>query len=649
MCGIIGHVELNGAVERPLFERMRDTMAHRGPDGAGTWISEDGHIALGHRRLSFLDLSDSGAQPMANADGSLIVTLNGEIYNYIELREELKAIGHLFRTETDTEVLLHGHAEWGIQGLVERLMGMFAFGLLDRGENTLHLVRDRFGIKPLYYHLSAERLLFASELKAIMASGLVPKVMDMGAFTDYFVYRYVPSPLTIWKGVSKLPPAHLLSIRLDDLSSTSTEYWRLQSADVECDPEQLAKEVGGMLRESVRIHNRSDVEVGTFLSGGYDSSAIAMYLAKENPALRSYSIGFEGWEQSEHLYAAKVADYLHIGNCALLADRQSLDLLDGMAQVYDEPIADISIIPTLMVSRLAAQSVKAVMSGEGADELFVGYEWQKRYIAELAEPAAEPPVEKRPTTYWERLKAACYSLFAVRHSGKGLHAKDAEGANRKSLIVDRSSQIIFHAKSAPSPIINHQSSIINFYAEAMAMGRFDRSVLEEMLEPAHHKHIRNDVDWFYRQHLQKDLSPLKSIQRMDIKCFMGELVLTKIDRASMACSLEVRVPFLDHRLFEKVFACAEKSYFQTPTTKYLLHENIKHELPEEILERKKQGFVGPDSYYMNIGWYGERLSDSRLVRDGIVRQEFISQALQKEDHWRLWKLTVMENWYTQWM
>lgn len=614
MCGIIGHVELNGTVDRPLFDRMRDTLAHRGPDGAGTWMSEGGRIALGHRRLSFLDLSENGAQPMVNADGSLIVTLNGEIYNYVELREELMTKGHLFRTATDTEVLLHGHAEWGISGLVERLTGMFAFGLLDRRENTLHLVRDRFGIKPLYYHISGERLLFASELKAIMASGLVPREMDMGAFTDYFVYRYVPSPLTIWKGVNKLPPAHLMSVRLDDLSTTTWEYWRLESADGDCDPAQLAQEVGGMLRESVRIHARSDVEVGTFLSGGYDSSAIAMYLAEENPALRSFSIGFEGWEQSEHLYAAKVAEHLRIGNSALLADRKSLDLLGGMAQVYDEPIADISIIPTLMVSRLAAQHVKAVMSGEGADELFVGYEWQKRYMAELEAGKGLVPETLNPNLF-QRLKTA----------------------------------LGFTLSRPSSPVPRPQSSIINFYADAMSMGCFDQAMLREMLHPDHHGSIREDVDWFYRQHLREDLLPLKAIQHLDIKCFMGELVLTKIDRASMACSLEVRVPFLDHGLYGRVFSCKEKNYFRPPTAKFLLHGNIKDRLPEEIIDRKKQGFVGPDSYYMDIGWYAERLSDSRLVRDGIVRQDFISQSLQNEDHWRLWKLTVMENWYRQWI
>lgn len=614
MCGIIGHVELNGAVDRPLFDRMRDTLAHRGPDGAGTWMSEDGRIALGHRRLSFLDLSENGAQPMENADGSLIITLNGEVYNYIELRDELMAKGHEFRTGTDTEVLLHGHAEWGIAGLLERIKGMFAFALLDKKANRLYLVRDRFGIKPLYYHLSEESLLFASELKAIMASGLVPKKLDMGAFTDYFVYRYVPSPITIWMGVSKLPPAHFLTVDLADLSHSITEYWKLEAADGDCDPAQLAEEVGKMLRDSVSIHARSDVEVGTFLSGGYDSSAIALFHSEENPSLRSFSIGFDGWENSEHFAASTVANHLSIKNDFLLADRNSLDLLYSMARVYDEPIADISIIPTLMVSRMAAQHVKAVMSGEGADELFVGYEWQKRYAVlrlDVSSPSSAPGLTRQaPTLLLQRLKAFL-----------GL----------------------------PSPLAPRPPSPVPFYADAMSMGRFDGEMLREMLEPEHHAHIREDVDWFYRKNWRDDLSPLKAIQLMDIKCFMGELVLTKIDRASMACSLEVRVPFLNHGLYGKVFACKEENYFRPETAKFLLHENVKDGLPKEILARKKQGFVGPDSYYMDIGWYAEKLEGSRLVSDGIVRKAFVSRLLEENDHWRLWKLVVMENWYAQWI
>lgn len=593
MCGIIGQVEFQGQVDPVHFDRMRDTLAHRGPDGAGTWGSDDGRVALGHRRLAFLDLSEAGAQPICSEDGQLVVTLNGEIYNYLELRDELSASGHIFRTDTDTEVLLHGYRHWGMEGMLSRIVGMFAFGLLDGRNAKLFLVRDRFGIKPLYYHLSAQRLIFASELKAIMASGLFPRELDRASFLDYFVYRYIPSPNTIWKDVSKLPPAHLLELDVRDGLSSIREYWTPMITDRRADPAAMAAQVGSLLSNSVSIHSRSDVEIGAFLSGGYDSSAIASLLKDSAHRLRTFSIGFEGWENSEHRYAEMVARHIGAEHMPVMANAESLDLLDRMPMVYDEPIADISIIPTWLVSQSAATHVKAVMSGEGADELFGGYNWQKEYFSQW-----------HPSRLTDRVKA---------------------------FFTDRS------------------DTAVADYAGFMAMGRFDRQELQNMASPQMRAYVRADPDWFYRQHHRPELSPLKSIQYLDMKCFMAELVLTKVDRASMAHSLEVRVPFLDHRLFELVFAHDERDYFRPDVTKYLLYQNIKDKLPNEILNRPKQGFVGPDSYYMDIGRYEALLKGSIMVEMGLVNKSYVSKRLEEHDHWRLWKLTVMELWCRHWL
>lgn len=594
MCGILGQVEFNGTVDRPLFDRMRDTLAHRGPDGAGTWMSEDRRLALGHRRLAFLDLTEAGTQPMLSEDGNLAITLNGEIYNYLELREELMALGHRFRTRTDTEVLLHAYSQWGIQGALERLIGMFAFGLIDLRRQKLLLVRDRFGIKPLYYHHSeARRLVFASELKSIMTSGLVNKVLDHTAFTDYFVYRYIPSPHTIWKDVQKLPPAHLLELDLQTGSVYKQEYWSLSFGDRRTAPQALAAKVGGMMKDSVALHARSDVELGTFLSGGYDSSAIAALLAEQVPELKTFSIGFNGWDNSEHQYADIVARHLGVDHIPLLVGADSLDLLHLMPTVYDEPIADISIIPTYLVSRSAASKVKAVMSGEGADELFGGYTWQKEY-------------------------------FGKWHP-KGIMARVG------TLFADRN------------------ATAVDEYARYMSMGHFDRDELNRMAGPTIKDGVRHDPYWFYRCHCRPDLSPLRMIQNLDIKCFMGELVLAKVDRASMANSLEVRVPFLDHRLFEAVMAHDERDCFKPDINKLLLYLNIRDRLPKEILNRPKQGFVGPDSYYMDTGRYSSLLSSSFMAELGLVDQDYITRLLAHKDHWRLWKLAVMELWCRQWL
>ncbi len=592
MCGIIGHINTRSKINHEQFVRMRDTLIHRGPDDADAKFFNNDSIALGHRRLSFLDLSEAGRQPMCNENETVWIVLNGEIYNYIELRKTLLQLGHQFKTNSDTEVIIHGYEEWGTE-IVNKLKGMFAFGLLDLKRDKLILVRDRFGIKPLYYTNFDGQFVFASELKAIVAHREVKREMDMSAFADYFVYRYIPSPKTIWKNISKLPPAHLLIYDYKKQSLSTGEYWKLNFNQSGCNNINLAEEVGSMIEESIKIHARSDVPVGSFLSGGYDSSAVVYYLKKAGYVPDTFAIGFEGWENSEHFYSEKVAIHLGVPLHSLIVNDQNLNLLDIMPDVYDEPIADISILPTWLVSNNAVKNVKAVMSGEGADELFVGYTWQKEFFKK----------------------------------------------NESQSILDK-------IKSFYSGVENEN---VAFYANAMAMGRFDNSELKKMISPALHEHINGDADWFYRKNYDASLSPLKRIQQMDVKCFMGELVLTKVDRASMANSLEVRVPFLDHEIYDKVLSYKESCYYKATETKHLLYQNIKNHLPEEILHRKKQGFVGPDLFYMNIEWYKSILKDSSLIRDGLIRKEYYTNLVAKKDHWRLWKLVVIEKWYQRWI
>lgn len=589
MCGITGHIKCKHPVNQEIFTKMINTLAHRGPDGAGIFISENQKIALGHRRLSFLDLSDAGKQPMSNTDQTLWITFNGEIYNFIELREELNSVYH-FKTASDTEVLLAAYETWGIDFILS-LKGMFAFALLDQAKQKIFLVRDRFGIKPLYYSLLPDQLIFASELKAILASGEVKKEMDFSAFADYFVYRYIPSPKTIWQQIQKLPAAHYAEIDVNTLDIQLHEYWKLESSEAKIEAEKLIQDTDHLLRDSVRQHVRADVPIGSFLSGGYDSSALVHYMKTMDQKPATFSIGFSAWEKSEDQFAKIVADHLEVPNRSVIADSQSLDLLDVMPDVYDEPIADISIVPTYMVSRLARTEVKAVLSGEGADELFGGYTWQHDFFEKT-----------HPKSWLEKLKAKFNPIDPV-----------------------------------------------NFYAHAMAMGWFDRAELQKMLHPDLHRFIPEDVHWFYRKHFQPNWSPLKSIQYMDIKCFMGELVLTKVDRASMANSLEVRVPFLDHQLFEQFFSLKENQYFKRDQTKYVLYKNIEPYLPKTILARKKQGFVGPDAYYMQLDWYKEQLKNSKLVEFKIVNQAYVDALLNEKYNWKLWKILVMEKWFTKWM
>lgn len=583
MCGIAGIIDDRNKVEPEHILDMTNAIRHRGPDDGGVWISLKSNVGLGHRRLSFLDLSENGKQPLANEDGTLLITFNGEIYNFRLLKDELLQLGHKFKSNTDTEVLVHAYEEWG-EKMLNKLVGMWAFAIWNEKEQTLFAARDRFGIKPFYYGLQNGKFVFASEIKAIAALPEFKRTLNFTAFADYFNYRYIPSPNTIWNEVQKLPPAHYLVLKNGEV--TITEYWKLESKNNNVKHEQLVEEINDILFDSVKLHAVSDVPIGAFLSGGYDSSAIVYYLHKMKYPLQTFSIGFKEWQNSEHYFAELVAQKFRSKHTSFIVDNVHLDTLEHLAWVYDEPLADISTLPTYMVSSTAAKHVKAVMSGEGSDEIFAGYNWQRDF---------------KPQTLWQRLTQ------------------------------------------------NSNSSIVDYYANAMAMGRFNFSEQQKMLTPELQKHMSKNSDYFYAKHFDSKLSPLKAIQQMDIKCFMGELVLTKIDRASMANSLEVRVPFLNHKLFEKIFSLKESLYHKPNQTKSLLYEQIKNVLPAEILERKKQGFVGPDKYYMNIDWYRSELTESRLVKDGLISRDYIDNLLQKDYDWRLWKIVVMEKWYKKWI
>ena len=592
MCGIIGRLNYKYPIDRDVFTVMRDTLTHRGPDGCGLYISDNQKTALGHRRLSFLDLSEAGTQPISNETQKIWLTINGEIYNYKELRKILQDKGHLFKSETDSEVVIHGYEEWGIE-VLNRLNGMFAFGLWDDSKKLLFMARDRFGIKPLYYYKSDDTFIFASEIKAIVKDPAVPRNINYKSFTDFFTYRYIPSPASIWENISKLPPAHYLIVK-DETVNEPTCYWQLTTENKDEAAAAVIEKTNYLLHESVKKHIQSDVPVGSFLSGGYDSSALVYYLHSLKYQAETFSIGFENWEHSEHQYAQIVADTFKMKNNAIIIGKESLNLLQHLSYVYDEPLADISIIPTYVVSKEAAKSVKTVLSGEGADEIFCGYTWHKHI-------------------YEKNLNQSFYYKFIHNLSG------------------------------------NKLPFTVKEYSQAMAMGLFDKPQLKGLLKNDLHNFINPNPFWFYQSHYKKELSTIKQLQYMDIKTFMGELVLTKVDRSSMANALEVRVPFLEHNLVDYLFNLDEKTYYKPEYKKYVLYENIKNHLPQTILKRSKQGFVGPDSYYQDIEFYGAMLREGHLVKAHLINKDTVSDWLHQKDHWRLWKLLIMELWYTKWV
>ncbi|MDD3877767.1 MAG: asparagine synthase (glutamine-hydrolyzing) [Bacteroidales bacterium] len=591
MCGIIGRINYNEAVDKELFNEMRDELAHRGPDGFGSFFSEDGKIALGHRRLSFLDLTVNGVQPICNENAGIWLSVNGEIYNYKELRKTLIEKGHVFKSESDSEVILHGYEEWGVD-VLQHLKGMFAFGLWDEKKKTLLLARDRFGIKPLYYYRGKDSFIFASEIKAIVKDNSIIRQLNYQSFADFFVYRYVPSPHSIWENIYKLPPAHYLVIE-DNVIGEVKPYWNLKSEQITLSEKEAVEKTHELLINAVKTHIQSEVPIGSFLSGGYDSSALVYYMSLLHYPTSTFAIGFDSWKESEHLYAEMVADTFHTDHKSLIIDGDALADLSHLAYVYDEPIADISIVPTYRVSRLAASNVKAVLSGEGADELFGGYTWHKEYVKKV-----------NARNGW------VYLLNKLTGMNRG------EGVQN--------------------------------YSRAMAMGLFDLTQLRELLNPDVFNQTDKTPFSFYKNHFKKEFTPLKQFQYLDIKTFMGELVLTKVDRASMANSLEVRVPFLDQNLVEFLFNLKENIYFKPEQTKFLLRENIKNHMPPQILQRKKQGFVGPDIYYQNIHFYRNHLADSVLVKDKLINVQKLENMFLTKDYWRLWKVLIMELWYKRW-
>lgn len=585
MCGIYGKWLLNGnQVDRDAFAGQLDMLTHRGPDASGIWFSEEKNVALGQRRLSIVDLSERGNQPLHNENNTVHAVVNGEIYNYHLLRKELELKGHVFGSDTDSEVVVHGWEEWNLS-LPLKLYGMFSLVVFDQSRNELFAARDRFGIKPFYYESRPGHFAFASELKPIVNDSSFSIEIDYSSFCDFFVYRYIPSPKTIWKNVKKLPPAHSLLLKKDG-SLHIAEYWKLRPGNEKMPWYDVVEQTKELLNKSVREHLLSDVPVGTFLSGGYDSTTLALMQHELGYPVRSFSMGFDGWDKSEHLYAGVVAEILEAEHHTKMVKGADLSLLDTLPVYYDEPNGDISTLPTYMVSRMASKEVKVVFSGEGADELFAGYGWHRRLMSRFH--------------------------FSLENAWERKQGNPMAG--------------------------------VKGYAHAMAMGLFDRQKLSECMHPSLHSFISEDPFWFYRQHYKNDLHPLKACQYMDMKCFMAELVLQKVDRATMANSLEARVPFLDTELVEFLFSLSPESYYDKKQQKPILAEILRPHFPDGILERKKQGFTGPDQYYQDEKWYRDQTADLQLVKNNLINGAFVQKALERKDFWRLWKVVVMEKW-----
>jgi asparagine synthase (glutamine-hydrolysing) len=564
VCGIAGVFDGKGkrTIDRGLVERMNSSLHHRGPDADGLHI-EPG-LALAHRRLSIIDLL-TGQQPLYNEDGSVVVVFNGEIYNFQGLVKELSACGHHFRSRCDTEVIVHGWEQWG-ESCVERFRGMFAFALWDRNRETLFLARDRLGVKPLYYaQLPDGQWVFGSELKALLVHPGLPRVIDPMAVEDYFAYGYVPEPRTIFKGVCKLSPGHTLSLKRGSPAPEPVMYWDVPFKVGTAPTEQEAcGELISRLRESVRLRLISDVPLGAFLSGGVDSSAVvAMMSGISAEPVVTCSISFGDPAFNESAYARTVAEQYRTQHHVEQVDPDDFSLLDRLATMYDEPYADSSAIPTYRVCELARKTVKVALSGDGGDESFGGYRRYRWHLNEERVRSLLPLGVRRPA----------FGLLGW------LYPK-ADWAPR-----------VFRAKSTFEALAR-DSVEAYFHSVSLLHDGMRRALFSERFRSELQGYAAAEV---LKRHAARAPSdhPLSLVQYLDLKTYLVGDINTKVDRASMAHSLEVREPLMDHPLVEWLSSLPPEFKLRNGEGKLLLKKALEPFLPPEILYRPKMGFAVP--------------------------------------------------------
>lgn len=585
MCGIAGIVNFQGLAEaeRESIGLMTQVLHHRGPDDHGVFT--DGFTALGHARLSIIDL-DAGHQPMSNEDDTIWIVFNGEIYNFPDLRRQLSARGHRFRSHCDTEAIVHLYEEYG-DACVDRLRGMFAFAIWDQKRRRLLLARDRVGIKPLYYMHVGERLLFGSEIKAILQAPGVERQIDPEALRDYLTYMWVPAPKSMFRGVRKLPAGHIATF--DSNGLRTSEYWDLRFPEPATrDPKGLGEGFLGELTESVKAHLISNVPLGAFLSGGIDSSSIVAVMAglQAEPVVTN-SIGFEEQDYDELPYADLVAQRFRTKHHRQVVQPNVIEDVGRLAWHFDEPFADYSAMPTYRVSKMARENVTVALSGDGGDEIMAGY--RRYFLNQMVRPVRNclPAILRRPLfgTLARLYPKANWmpSIFRAKLAFRNLAVSDMEAAYLS----------------------------IAFYDQRISTGLIRPDILAELKS----YHPRSVMEYHYKRCSTTD--PLHRDLYLEFKTLLVEDMLTKVDRTSMAVGLEVRVPLLDHKLVEYAATIPSSLKLYRGQAKYLFREVMRPVLGPEIVDRKKMGFSPPLAKWLRES-FRELIHDTIFGHDSYV-------------------------------
>jgi asparagine synthase (glutamine-hydrolysing) len=636
MCGITGF--WNPAASESQTEltsivtRMTDIIRHRGPDDSGAWVSQESGIALGFRRLAIVDLSPTGHQPMLSANERYVIVFNGEVYNYAELRAELDTAGYSFRGTSDTEVMLAGILEWGLENAIKCFNGMFAIALWDKQEKKLHLIRDRIGVKPLYYGWFGDTLIFGSELKALTAHHSFKPEIDRQALTLYLRYGYIPAPYSIYKGVKKLEPGTILTFveGQNQVDGNRIKYWSTREAvergiqnPFRGDDREAISELDQILKSSVRDRMIADVPLGAFLSGGIDSSTIvALMQAQSTRPVKTFTIGFQEAGYNEAEYAKEVSAHLKTDHTELyVSPRDAMDVIPQLPTMFDEPFGDSSQIPTYLVSKLARQSVTVSLSGDGGDELFGGY---SRYLNSLnvwglvgripqpVRQAAGVIFDQASRFEWQKITSRGRLATRFYHLAKISKTRNPDELYWKfSSNWDQPAQVVIDGQEpAPFHMAPENSQLLPQFADRMMY--------------------------------------------VDFQTYLPDDILVKLDRASMATSLEGRVPFLDdHRVVEFVWRLPLHMKIRSGKGKWLLRQVLHQYVPEQMIDRPKMGFGVPiDSWLRGPlrDWAENLLDENRLRSEGYFHPESIRQRWnehvqkQKDWHYPLWYVLMFQDW-----
>lgn len=639
MCGLVGYWRPGGGeaagAMRQTVSRMADILRARGPDDEGTWIDAESGVALGHRRLAVIDVSSSGHQPMQSASGQLVISYNGELYNADELRRDLEQTGSRFHGHSDTEILIEACATWGVETAVKRASGMFAFALWDRSERALYLARDRVGIKPLYWGWQGDTLFFGSQMKAFAPHPGWKPELDLDAVASYVRFGYVPSPHAIYKGMAKLDPGHIL--RIDSNRGLEfTRYWNIdeiaanagQTAQITTDIE-ATETLERVLRASVKRHMISDVPTGAFLSGGIDSSTVAALMQMESDRpIRTFSIGFADSAYDEAVHAKAVANHIGSDHTELYVTPQdAIAVIPNLPEWYDEPFADSSQIPTFLVSQLARENVTVALSGDGGDELFGGYNrylWGERLQRRLMWMPG--PVRRSMSdmiggvspSFWDKI----FSIVPASHRPTQAGGKVQKLAGLLAL-GDR------------SDLYRHLVSQWR-HPENLVRGGVERATA--MDDATLSKRMPDYMSW---------------MQLMDMRGYLPDDILTKVDRASMAVSLEARVPLLDPEVVELAWSLPRNLKIRGGDSKWLLRQVLHRHVPEALVDRPKMGFGVPIGDWLRTDlrdWAEELLDHKKLEGDGVfnaapVRRMWDAHVSgQQNMQYPLWVILMFQAW-----